>query len=88
MSPHRVHLPGERLAALVVGGALVQAVHQSRRHVRGECQARRNLAVVIAFDPGTLQEGGMPKHVSRRPDLVEELFGGEQALSFLVWGPG
>ncbi len=88
VSPHRVHLPRERLAALVVGGALVQAVHQSRRHVRGERQARRNLAVVIAFDPGTLQEGGMPKHVSRRPDLVEELFGGEQALSFQVGGPG
>ena len=88
VSPHRIHLPGERLSTLLVGGPLVQAVHQPRRHVRGERQSRRNLAVEIAFDPGTLQERGMPKHVSRRPDLVEELLGGEQALSFQVGGPG
>jgi hypothetical protein len=88
VSPHRIHLPGERLSTLLVGGPLVQAVHQSGRHIRSERKPRGDLAVVIAFDPGALQKRGVPQHVSRRPDLVEELLGGEQTLSFQVGGPG
>jgi hypothetical protein len=48
-----------------------KSVHQSGDDVGTEREARRVLPVVLAFDPGALQKGGVRQNIGGGTELVE-----------------
>src|SRR3970282_1465895 len=71
--PHRFELPAEAFDLLgVVVLQRQQLVDQARDHVRAERKPCRPLTLLLALDPGTLEERLVGESSRRCPDLTEQ----------------
>ena len=77
----RRDLPGEPFLRLHTLESGQQPVDQTRDDVSAQREPRRMLTIVLALDPGPLQERSVRQDIRRRPELVEELLGREQSVN-------
>ena len=65
VAPHRLELPAEALEQLVVILQHQQLVDQPRDHVRAERKPSRPVALLLALEPGALEERFMGESIRR-----------------------
>jgi hypothetical protein len=96
--PHGFELPAEAVYQVAVLIDQEKLVHQPGNDVPAERQPRQPVALLLAFEPGALEEGLVSQYLRRERGLTEQSLRREQGASFrrdrvctgvqLVWPKG